>query len=77
MKKRKRKKTIIDYLLTFVMVVAFGVFVYASYNLLVIQSEYKAGEKTYEQLLEYVEETDGGADLDAGTMDVSDALDSE
>ena len=56
-KQQKRKKSIVDYLLTLVMVVAFGVFVYAGYNLLVIQSEYKEGEETYEQLQAYVQET--------------------
>lgn len=57
MKKQKRKKSFVDYLLALVMAAAFGVFVYSGYNLLVIQSEYKEGEETYEHMQEFVQET--------------------
>lgn len=63
-KQQKRRKSIVDYLLMFVMAAAFGVFVYAGYNLLVIQNEYKEGEETYEQLQVYVQEVNEAEDVE-------------
>lgn len=55
-KKNKKKKNFLDYFITIILILAIGTFLYAAYNLFMIFSEYKAGEKTYEGLLEYVHE---------------------
>lgn len=59
-KKQKKKKGLVDYLLTLVMLAAVGVFLYSGYNLFMIYSEYKAGEETYDHMQEYVETVDVG-----------------
>lgn len=51
-KKIKKKKKLGDYLLTLVLIVALGVFLYAAYNLYHIYSEYKKGEDEYKALEE-------------------------
>lgn len=77
-KKQKKKKSFLDYLLTLVMVVAFGVFVYAGYNLFVIQNEYKEGEDTYKQMQEYVhgnvEDSGEESSSDVQAPEISDPL---
>ena len=49
-KKNKKKKNFLDYFITIILILAIGTFLYAAYNLFMIFSEYKAGEKTYEKL---------------------------
>ncbi|MGI6069105.1 MAG: class B sortase [Blautia sp.] len=48
----KRKKTLSDYLLTFLLVIAIGVFLYAAFQLFSIYSEYKKGVDEYNKLEE-------------------------
>ncbi len=54
-KTQKKKKSFLDYVVSIILVVAIGVFIYAAYNLFLIFTEYKAGEDTYEALRDYVE----------------------
>lgn len=51
-KKPQKKRTVMDYLLTLVLVVSIGVFCYAGYHLIVIWGEYKKGTEEYKELAE-------------------------
>ena len=51
-KKQNKKKTFTDFLLTFLLVIAIGVFLFAAYQLYSIYSEYKKGVDEYNQLEE-------------------------
>lgn len=55
-KKKRRKKKAGSILLNVVLIVAIGVMIFAGYNLYKIFSEYKEGEKEYEELQKYVQE---------------------
>ena len=46
-KKTKRKKRPIDYILTVILILAIGVFLFAAYNLIHIYLEYKKGTDEY------------------------------
>ena len=46
-KKVKRKKTAVDYILTGVLILAIGIFLFAAYNLIHIYLEYKKGTDEY------------------------------
>lgn len=48
--KKKKKKTFADILLTIILLVAIGVFIYAAYNLYHIYTEYKKGTDEYNQI---------------------------
>lgn len=63
--KQKKKKVIVDYLLTCIIIVAIGIFLYAGYNLFMIYNEYKEGEETYSQMQEFVQENDSISDENA------------
>ena len=52
MAKKKRKKTIGDYLLSILLVIAIAVFLFAGYKLFTIYREYKVGTDEYQQLEE-------------------------
>ncbi|MDY4000049.1 MAG: class B sortase [Blautia sp.] len=48
--KKKKKKTFADILLTIILLIAIGVFIYAAYNLYHIYTEYKKGTDEYNQI---------------------------
>ena len=48
--KKKKKKTFADILLTIILLIAIGVFVFAAYNLYHIYTEYKKGTDEYNQI---------------------------
>ena len=48
--KKKKKKTFADILLTIILLIAIGVFVFAAYNLYHIYKEYKKGTDEYNQI---------------------------
>lgn len=48
--KKKKKKSIADVLLTIVLLIAIGVFIFAAYNLYHIYTEYKKGTDEYNQM---------------------------
>lgn len=48
--KKKKKKSIADVLLTIVLLIAIGVFIFAAYNLYHIYTEYKKGTDEYNQI---------------------------
>lgn len=48
--KKKKKKTFADILLTIILLIAIGVFLYAAYNLYHIYTEYKKGTDEYNQI---------------------------
>lgn len=51
-RKTKRKKRAIDYVLTFVLIIAIGIFIFAAYNLISIYLEYKKGTDEYNAIEE-------------------------
>ncbi len=53
--KQKQNSKVMNTITVVLMVIAIGVFVYASYQLFSIFSEYKAGEDEYDALQEYVQ----------------------
>ena len=49
-KKTKKKKKAIDYVLTVVLIIAIGIFIFAAYNLIHIYLEYKKGSDEYDAI---------------------------
>lgn len=76
-KKQKKKKGLVDYLLTLVMLAAVGIFLYAGYNLFMIYSEYKAGEETYDHMQEYVASVDEHENENSSDTDQDASVDAQ
>ncbi len=72
-KKTKKKKTFVDHLLTLLLIVALGVFLFAGYRLFTIYQEYKVGTDEYKAIEKMAvtenpagkkkEQQEGGANL--------------
>lgn len=56
MAKKKRKKTVGDYIRDIILVIAIGVFLFSAYQLFQIFMEYKKGDDEYDRIREYVKE---------------------